>query len=80
MDLVLMATSYCKILETIETLAEELELTLGICLNLVNSFLRYVQVWDNFKKCARVYFAFNFFGYNFAPTHQRKKGWLVLST
>jgi hypothetical protein len=53
MDLALMATSYWKILETIETLAEKLELTLGICLNLVNSFLRCDQVWDNFQKCAR---------------------------
>ncbi len=50
-----MATSYWKILE-IETLAEKLEFTLGICLNLVNSFLRCDQVCHNFQKCAREYF------------------------
>jgi len=73
MDFALMATSYWKILETIETLAEKLELTLGICLNLVNSFLRCDQIWDNFQKFAREYFAFDLFWVQFCTSLPEKK-------
>jgi hypothetical protein len=73
MDLALMATSYWKILEKIETLAEKLEFTLGICLNLVNSFLRCDQVCHKLKKCAREYFAFNFYGVQFCTSSPEKK-------
>jgi glycopeptide antibiotics resistance protein len=75
MDLALMmATSYWKILETIETLGEKLELTLGICLNLVNSFLRCDKIWDNFfKNLQENILLLICFGYNFAPAYQRKK-------
>jgi hypothetical protein len=73
MDLALMATSYWKIVETIETLAAKLEITLGICLNLVNSVLRCDQVCDNIQKCAREYFAFNFFWVQFCTSSPEKK-------